>query len=612
MTQNGGIDVLIAWCGFGVLVAVLGWFLLRGHADTVRRADAEERRSSGKLPDVTEPLATPAASADRGDARPWWMSAVCYEVYVRSFADSDGSGEGDLPGVTQHLDYLAWLGVEAIWLCPFYPSPMADSGYDVADFCDVDPRFGSLADFDRLLAEAHARGIRVLIDWVPNHSSDRHPWFVDAVSGRDSDHRDWYYWEDRPNNWRSAIDHGSAWTLDEDSEQYYLHFFLPSQPDLNWTNPEVVSAMHDTLRFWLDRGVDGFRIDSAHCLGKDPTFSDDDRSLAGEPINKFNDQPQTHELLREIRALVDQRNAEAVLVGEVNLRSEASIVEYYGGGDELNLTFNFPPLDAPWDPIVWRSVVAEIEHRLGTAGAWPVWTLSNHDNSRVRTRYGGSLDRARAALVWLFALRGTVFIFQGEELGLGDVDLRRSQWRDPGGCDGSRGPIPWTHDSPHGWTGAEPWLPFAPDSGIHSVEAQREDPNSILHLTRRLIRLRHDSAVLRYGRWTELDVTRGVFAFRRELNDERFVCLVNFSDSVRDVPLDGRWEVHIDSTAFRGEAALESYDGRVQPAQALLLAPATTAGRNQTDVSASSSNSNSNSKGDDSKGDDSNSDAAQA
>lgn len=528
----------------------------------------------------------PSASTEQlGDRRrPWWMSAVCYEVYVRSFADSDGSGEGDLAGVREHLDHLEWLGVDALWLCPFYPSPMVDSGYDVADFCDVDPRFGSLQEFDRLLADAHARGIRVLVDWVPNHSSDQHPWFLDARSGRDAEHRDWYYWRDEPTNWRSAIDLGSTWTLDEDTEQYYLHFFLPQQPDLNWTNPRVVEAMHDTLRFWLARGVDGFRIDSVQCLGKDLTFSDNDRSLAGEPINSFNDQPETHELLRDIRALVERENPEAVLVGEVNLRREASIVQYYGHGDELNLTFNFPPLDAPWDPIVWRSIIAEIEHRLGPADAWPVWTLANHDNSRVRTRYGGSLDRARAAIVLLFTLRGTVFVYQGEELGLSDVDLRRSAWRDPGGRDGSRGPIPWTREAPHGWTGNTPWLPFSPDSGAHSVQAQRDDPDSILHLTRRLIRLRSGSTALRYGSWTELDITRGVLGFRRELDDERFVCLINFTDSVRDVPLDGQWEVHIDSRAFRGEAALEPYDGRVRPEQALVLAPATAAGREQTDV----------------------------
>lgn len=324
----------------------------------------------------------PSASTEQlGDRRrPWWMSAVCYEVYVRSFADSDGSGEGDLAGVREHLDHLEWLGVDALWLCPFYPSPMVDSGYDVADFCDVDPRFGSLPEFDRLLADAHARGIRVLVDWVPNHSSDQHPWFLDARSGRDAEHRDWYYWRDEPTNWRAAIDLGSTWTLDEDTEQYYLHFFLPQQPDLNWTNPRVVEAMHDTLRFWLARGVDGFRIDSVQCLGKDLTFSDNDRSLAGEPINSFNDQPETHEMLRDIRALVERENPEAVLVGEVNLRREASIVQYYGHGDELNLTFNFPPLDAPWDPIVWRSIIAEIEHRLvprthGRSGPLPITTI---------------------------------------------------------------------------------------------------------------------------------------------------------------------------------------------------------------------------------------------
>jgi alpha-glucosidase len=507
------------------------------------------------------------------------MGAVCYEVYPRSFADSNGSGEGDLPGIRAKLDHLEWLGVDALWLCPFYPSPMKDSGYDVADYCAVDPRFGTLEDFDQLLADAHARGMRVLIDWVPNHTSEAHPWFAEARRSRSSPKRDWYYWRDTPNNWRSAIDSGSTWTLDEESDQYYLHFFLPQQPDLNWYHEGVVEAMLDGLRFWLDRGVDGFRIDSTQCLGKDLSFSDDDRCLAGEPINGFNDHPRTHEVLRRVRSLTDSYDGDRVLVGEVNLRKEAEIVTYYGQGDELQLTFNFPPLDAPWDPIIWRMLVTTIEQQLDPADAWPVWTLSNHDNSRLRTRYGGSMQRARAAAVLLLTLRGTIFVYQGEELGLEDLDLRRTQMVDPAGRDVARGPMPWLREPPHGWDGADPWRPFPPDSDTLSAEAQREDPDSILNLHRRLIRLRRSSPVLQFGSWHHLDLARGVLSYRRSLGEDQVVVLVNFTARAKQVPLEGDWEVHVDSQAFEGNGELARYDGAVQPDQALLLAPRRTNAR---------------------------------
>ena len=532
---------------------------------------------------MTRPGTERESTGSRPGRHPWWLSAVCYEVYPRSFGDSDQDGNGDLEGARQHLDHLEWLGIDCIWICPFYPSPMRDNGYDITDFCGVDPQFGTMADFDRLLADAHARGMKVIVDWVPNHTSSDHPWFVEARSARESARREWYYWRDEPNNWRAALGAGSTWTLDEQTEQYYLHFFYASQPDLNWYHPDVEAAMHQTLRFWLDRGVDGFRIDSTQCLGKDLTFADDDRCLAGEAINKINDHPYTHEILRKVRRLTDSYDGDRVLVGEVNLRQEARIVQYYGSGDELQLTFNFPPLDAPWDPIVWRMIIAEIERRLGPADAWPVWTLSNHDNSRLRTRYGGSIRRTRAAAVLLLTLRGTVFLYQGEELGLRDLDLRGSEMVDPAGRDGSRGPIPWTADPPHGW-GPSPWLPFPPDAGTESVEAQRADDDSVLHLYRRLIRIRHSSRALRYGSWTDLDLRPGVLAYRRRLGEEEFVVLINFTDADREVPLEGDWQVHVDSVAFQGKGELAPYHGVVAAEQALLLAPASTAGRAQTDV----------------------------
>jgi alpha-glucosidase len=380
---------------------------------------------------------------------------------------------GDLPGIRAHLDDLAWLGVDALWISPFYPSPMVDFGYDVSDYCDVDPTFGSLEDFDRLIEEAHARNIRVIIDWVPNHTSDRHPWFLDARSGRDSTHRRWYVWRDAapdgspPNNWMSAFDiRAPAWTFDEPSGQWYLHLFESAQPDLNWDEPAVEEAMHAVLRFWLDRGVDGFRADVVHCIGKDPALPDDPEPVAGLPHCVLNDVPVTHQRLRRIRALLDGYAADPVVVGEVYLLSTATVATYYGAGDELQLAFNFPPLLAGWEQPAWSECIAETVSALEPRGAWPTWVLSNHDNPRHRTRYDRAVDhpgdgvddrarrseaRARAAAVLLLTLRGTPFLYQGEELGLVDAVVPEDRRVDPGGRDGCRAPIPWSGDPDHGW-----------------------------------------------------------------------------------------------------------------------------------------------------------------
>jgi len=283
---------------------------------------------------------------------PWWKTGVVYQIYPRSFCDTNGDGVGDLEGIRRHLDHLAWLGVDALWVSPFYRSPMRDFGYDVEDYCAVDPLFGTLADFDRLVAEAHARKLRVLIDWVPNHTSDRHSWFRESRASRTSAKRDWYIWRDGtpdrpPNNWRAAFTNGPAWTWDAATRQWYLHLFLPEQPDLNWANPEVVTAMHATVRFWLDRHVDGFRIDVVHCLGKDPTLPDNPPEREYFPMSAQNDHPATHAILRDLRALVDRYPGDRVLVGEVYLLSTERVAHYYGDGDELHLAFNFPPLYAP-------------------------------------------------------------------------------------------------------------------------------------------------------------------------------------------------------------------------------------------------------------------------
>ena len=400
----------------------------------------------------------------------WWQESVVYQVYPRSFADSTGDGVGDLDGLRARLEHLQWLGVDAVWLSPIYRSPMADFGYDVADYCDIDPLFGDLAAFDALLFDAHARDIRVLLDWVPNHTSDQHPWFVDSRASRDSAKRDWYRWHDgtpqlAPNNWPAAFGGGPAWTWDEATEQWYLHTFLPEQPDLNWDNPEVVSAMHDVLRFWLDRGVDGFRADVVHLIGKDPALPDiPETNIVGSHLDVVgtHDHQGTHALLRGIRTVLDEYPGDRVIVGEVNLTRTELIAPYLGDGDELHLAFDFESLTVPWEAGAWRSRIAHVEDVMGAR--WPTWVFSNHDQPRMRTRLGGSEARARAAVLLLLTLRGTPFLYAGEELGLQDAQVPPERVVDPGGRDGCRAPIPWTTDPGHGWP-AEPWLPWPPEPG---------------------------------------------------------------------------------------------------------------------------------------------------
>lgn len=499
---------------------------------------------------------------------PWWKGATIYQIYPRSFADSNGDGIGDLNGVLRHLNHLQQLGIDAVWLSPIFRSPMLDAGYDISDYCDVDPLFGSLDDIDRLISAVHARGMRLLLDFVPNHTSDQHPWFLESRSARDNPKRDWYVWRDQPNNWRAQLNAGGAWTWDEGTQQYYLHLFLPQQPDLNWRNPEVVEAMHGVLRFWLDRGVDGFRIDVIHCTGKDPSFADDPRCLAGEPLANFNDQPYSHEVLRGIRRVVDSYPGERVLVGEVNIRSTERVLQYYGAGDELHMSFNFAPLDAPWEPVMFRTCIRDVELLLAPAGAWPTWVLSNHDNSRQRSRYHGSLRSARAAAVMLLTLRGTPFIYQGEELGLEDAWIGAEDRVDPGNRDGCRAPLPWLAEPPHGWSGKEPWLPFPPDTDELAAERQVGAANSTFDLYRRLIAARKASPALTHGSWEELRSHPEVLAYRRRHGaDERIVC-INFADKPHVCPLNGHWQVQIASDGVGEE---QPYSGELGAGQAVIL-----------------------------------------
>ena len=505
---------------------------------------------------------------------PWWKSAVVYQVYPRSFADSDGDGVGDLEGLRRRLDHLAWLGVDAVWLSPFYRSPMADFGYDVSDYCDVDPVFGTLDDFDRLVADAHRLGIKVIVDWVPNHSSDQHPWFQASRSSRTDPKRDWYVWRDPgpdgevPNNWLAAFGSGQAWTLDEATGQYYLHLFLPEQPDLNWDHPDVEAAMHDVLRFWLDRGVDGFRMDVIHAIGKHPELPDDEGDAALIPHASTNHVPEiTHPRVRRLREVLEEYDGDRMLVGEVFLLDTALVATYYDGGLGMHLPFNFPPLFTRWRADKWRRQIDEVRTLVEPQG-WPTWVLSNHDNKRHRTRYGTEA-RARAAAVLLLTLRGTPFLFAGEELGLEDAVVPADRVVDPGGRDGCRAPFPWTGEADHGWGTGDPWLPWPPDPDTRNAEALRADEGSILHLYRRILAARRASDALRLGSMAMIDeAPDGVLAWRRSLGDDERVVAVNFTDAPVEVP--GLTDLVVE-VASDGAGEGKPFTGTLAADQAVIL-----------------------------------------
>ena len=472
---------------------------------------------------------------------------MIYQIYPRSFADANGDGVGDLRGILEHLDYLndgtdGSLGVDAIWLSPFYRSPMADFGYDIADYTDVDPVFGTLADFDELLESAHRRGIKVIVDWVPNHTSDQHPWFIESASARASPKRDWYVWRDPapdggpPNNWRSAFAAvGPAWTSHERTGQYYLHSFTPQQPDLNWDNPEVAAAMHGILHFWLDRGVDGFRIDVVNKIAKDPELRDNEPGLRHDE-----DWPTIHERLRRIRAVVDEYH-ERMIVGEVYLLDLRQVARYINTGDELHLAHNFVFFHLPWQAAAVRASVQAFTE-LTERSAWPAWFMENHDHSRVATRYatepGNGQRRARVAAMLICALRGTPFLYQGQELGLPDAVIPPDRIVDVDGRDPERAPMPWQPPSRvgpgAGFTTAEPWLPVVAGADDMCVESQQQNPASTLAFVRALLRLRSREPALQSGTQRLADAAPEVFCFERQL-DQRFLIALNFSS--RPVPL---------------------------------------------------------------------------
>lgn len=509
----------------------------------------------------------------RPDGPPF--DGVGYQIYPRSFLDASGDGIGDLAGLERRLDHLTWLGVDAVWLSPIYPSPMADFGYDVADHTGVDPVFGDVAAAEHLIAAAHERGLEVWLDWVPNHTSDQHPWFLASRSSRDAAERDWYVWRDPapdggpPNNWtRHFADGAPAWTLDEATGQYYLHLFLPEQPDLNWDHPEVRAAMCEVLRTWKRRGIDGFRADVVHLIGKDPALADDPAEFVGLPRAGFHDRDETFPHLREIRATLDEEPA-ALMVGEVNLPDAARVVRYVGDG-KLPLAFHFGLVYCPWEAQSWRETIRYVDAQFAAAGQWPTWVVGNHDQPRVATRTG-SEARARAAATVLLTLRGVPFLYAGDELGLEDADVPSERVVDPGGRDGCRAPIPWDASSSHGWEG-EPWLPWPPDPGTRNAAVQREDPGSILHLHRDLLADRRASTALRQGDLEVLDVHDDVLAYRRRSGDDERVVLVAMGGGQVELDLAGTWTVR--RCSLGRTAPGTTFDGRLAADQALVLAPA--------------------------------------
>jgi alpha-glucosidase len=515
-----------------------------------------------------------------GEAEPgaWWKHAVFYQIYPRSFQDSDGDGVGDLRGIISRLDHLNdgtpdSLGIDAIWISPFYPSPMADFGYDVSDYCDVHPLFGTLGDFDELLGQAHERGIRVIADLVPNHTSDQHPWFLESRSSRDNPRRDWYVWADpkpdgsRPNNWESIFKRvGPAWTLDERTRQYYLHLFLPQQPDLNWWNPEVRDAFDGVMRFWLDRGVDGFRVDVASALLHDRRLRDAPQTLAARRRwPRFIHLPEVHEIHRHWRRLLDSYEGDRMGVGQVSLDRARRLVRYYGQSDELHLSFYFHFLLQPWHAARFRRAVREFEETIPD-GSWPNYTLSNHDRPRAASRYGPR--RARNAMMMLLTLRGTPFLYYGEEIGMSNVEIPPERVVDVDGRDPERTPMQWEPGPAAGFTTGEPWLPVPADADRVNVAVQRNDPESFLTFCRRLMWYRKRSPALRWGVYRSIANSPSVFAYTRSSREERLLVALNFTDrEIRFRPPGMPASARLDLSTHPGR------DARDTPLSPLTLSP---------------------------------------
>ncbi len=494
-------------------------------------------------------------------AYPWWETGIIYQIYPRSFQDTNSDGIGDLKGIQSRLPYLQELGVTTIWLSPIYPSPMVDFGYDVSDYTDIHPMFGTMDDFMNLLAEVHQREMKLILDFVPNHTSDQHAWFIESRASRDNPKRAWYIWKDSkpdgrpPNNWVSEFG-GSAWEWDEHTGQYYLHLFTKEQPDLNWRHPEVVKEMLDALRFWLERGVDGFRGDVISLIIKDALFRDDapnPKWTAKQPVtrstlrDRSEHQPESHDLIRQIRSVLDEYG-DRVLIGEIYLPYER-LVTYYGKNlDECHLPFNFGLILCPFqaDPIV--KVINEYEHAL-PQGGWPNWVLGNHDQDRIASENRAGEAKTRLAHMLLLTLRGTPTLYYGDEIGMPNVDIPPDKYQDPMALnelgvgrsrDLERTPMQWDETPYAGFSTVEPWLPVAADYNIRNVKAQERAPDSILQMVKQLITIRQNSSALNHGTYLELTPNAdNVMAYMRTHGRECMIVTLNFSDTKQVVNLAG-------------------------------------------------------------------------
>jgi alpha-glucosidase len=489
-------------------------------------------------------------------ARPWWEDAVFYQIYPRSFQDSNSDGVGDLKGISSRLGYLAALGVDALWISPCFSSPMKDFGYDVSDYRDVDPIFGSLEDLKELIAGAHERGIRIVLDLVANHSSDEHPWFVEARSSRNSPKHDWYIWTPDaprpPNNWKAIFELGSAWHRNPATGERYLGTFTRHQPEFDWRNPAVRDAFYDIMRYWFDVGVDGFRLDVATGYIKDAELRSNPFSFKAIPdffqrhIYDRN-RPEVHEIFKEMRRVADESGGR-VLIGETHGNDPRLAAASHGEcGDELHMAFNFDFLHQPWSAEAFRRS-AERWYELLPEGAWPNFTLSNHDQPRHYWRYrsrGSTEARARVAAALLLTIRGTPFLYYGEEIGMTCRRIPRAALRDPLGIntwplgflgrDPERTPMQWD-DSPNaGFTRGRPWLPLNPDYTSKNVSRQESDPSSLLSWYKKLITLRRSHECLRSGGIRFIDMGRDILAYERFSHQERILVILNFSNRPRRI-----------------------------------------------------------------------------
>jgi len=508
-------------------------------------------------------IVVPGAWAQKAiddEGHQWWQHAVFYEIYPRSYADSNNDGIGDLNGIASKLDYLKALGVDAIWISPCFPSPQVDFGYDVSDYENIDPTYGTLADFDRLVAEGKKRGIRIILDFVVNHTSDKHPWFLDSRSSRTSAHRDWYIWRDGkapgvpPNNWLSTFG-GSAWTFDSATGQYYYHYFYAGQPDLNWRNPAVKDAMFDVTRWWYKRGVAGFRLDAVDTLFEDPNLKDNPttpgKNKYGDPnmVDTYNTKmPEVHDVLRGLRKVADEYDS--VLIGETWTRNIDELKEYYGEhSNELQMPMDFMFTQVKTlSPPQFRKQIAAVD----SAGGWPVFVISNHDIIRSYDRWGDGVHNDQIAKVMAalyLTLRGTPIMYYGEEIGMENNDPKRREdvkdpigrlgWPVEKGRDGERTPMQWNHDANAGFTKGTPWLPVPPSYTTHNVADELKDRNSILNFYKALLALRHTNPALLEGSYTALNVDDpDIISYLRRYKDHAVLVVINMSLNARSANFD--------------------------------------------------------------------------